>query len=78
MNKRVTYKDILGFTNMRRKLALAYIVASEKLGNFSLLIMRPDFQHHWLHSVPIEKNLMAGRINLTFRKVIPKINGFSN
>ena len=44
----------------------------------TLLIMRPDFQHHWLHSVPIEKNLMAGRINLTFRKVIPKINSFSN
>lgn len=44
----------------------------------TLLIMRPDFQHHWLHSVPIEKNLMEGRINLTFRKVIPKINGFSN
>ena len=44
----------------------------------TLLIMRPNFQRHWLHSVPIEKNLMAGRINLTFRKVIPKINGFSN
>jgi alkylated DNA repair dioxygenase AlkB len=44
----------------------------------TLLIMRPNFQRHWLHSVPIEKNLMVGRINLTFRKVIPKINGFSN
>ena len=43
----------------------------------TLLIMRPDFQHHWLHSVPIEKNLMEGRINLTFRKVIPKTNSFS-
>jgi alkylated DNA repair dioxygenase AlkB len=42
----------------------------------TLLIMRPDFQHHWLHSVPIEKNLMEGRINLTFRKVIPKTNSF--
>ena len=47
------------------------------LRNGTLLIMRPNFQRHWLHSVPIEKNLMAGRINLTFRKVIPKINGFS-
>jgi alkylated DNA repair dioxygenase AlkB len=44
----------------------------------TLLIMRPNFQHHWLHSVPIEKTLMEGRINLTFRKVIPKINSFSN
>ena len=41
----------------------------------TLLIMRPDFQHHWLHSVPIEKNLLEGRINLTFRKVIPKPTG---
>ena len=21
----------------------------------TLLIMRPDFQHHWLHSIPVEK-----------------------
>ena len=41
----------------------------------ALLIMRPDFQHHWLHSVPIEKNLLEGRINLTFRKVIPEPTG---
>ena len=41
----------------------------------TLLIMRPDFQHHWLHSVPIEKNLLEGRINLTFRKVIPEPTG---
>ena len=38
----------------------------------TLLIMRPDFQHHWLHSVPIEKSFIEGRINLTFRKVISK------
>jgi hypothetical protein len=30
----VTCKDILEFTNMLRKLALAYILVSEKLGNF--------------------------------------------
>jgi len=41
------------------------------LRNGSLLIMQPDFQHHWLHSVPIDQNLAEGRINLTFRKVIP-------
>jgi alkylated DNA repair dioxygenase AlkB len=44
----------------------------------TLLIMHPDFQHHWLHSVPVDKNLMAGRIDLTFRKVTPKINSVSN
>jgi len=40
----------------------------------SLLVMRPDFQHHWLHSVPIEKSLTQGRINLTFRKVVSLVN----
>lgn len=39
----------------------------------ALLIMQPDFQHNWLHSVPIDTNVTEGRINLTFRKVIPAI-----
>ncbi len=37
----------------------------------TLLIMQPDFQHHWLHSIPFDKNVTRERINLTFRKVIP-------
>jgi alkylated DNA repair dioxygenase AlkB len=37
----------------------------------TLLIMQPDFQHHWLHSIPFDKNVTQERINLTFRKVIP-------
>jgi len=37
----------------------------------TLLVMQPDFQHHWLHSVPIDQSVTEGRINLTFRKVIP-------
>jgi alkylated DNA repair dioxygenase AlkB len=36
----------------------------------TLLIMQPDFQRHWLHSVPVDKNLAQGRINLTFRQVV--------
>ena len=36
----------------------------------TLLIMHPDFQHYWLHSVPIDQNVTEGRINLTFRKVM--------
>lgn len=36
----------------------------------SLLVMQPDFQHHWLHSIPMQKNVIRGRINLTFRKVL--------
>lgn len=44
------------------------------LRNGSLLIMRPDFQHHWLHSVPLDQSQTEGRINLTFRKIIPANN----
>ncbi|MDD2723364.1 MAG: alpha-ketoglutarate-dependent dioxygenase AlkB [Methylovulum sp.] len=42
----------------------------------SLLVMQPDFQHLWLHSVPIDPNVTVGRINLTFRKVISVSKGF--
>lgn len=44
---------------------------SVSLRSGTLLVMQPDFQHHWIHSVPIDKNVSQGRINLTFRKVIP-------
>jgi alkylated DNA repair dioxygenase AlkB len=44
----------------------------------TLLVMQPGFQHDWLHSLPIDPNLAEGRINLTFRKVIPIVNGFSD
>jgi alkylated DNA repair dioxygenase AlkB len=37
----------------------------------TLLIMQPNFQHDWLHSIPIDKRVQEGRINLTFRKVVP-------
>lgn len=43
------------------------------LGNGSLLIMPSGFQSDWLHSVPVHKQLMQARINLTFRKVIKPI-----
>ena len=36
----------------------------------TLLIMQPDFQRHWLHSLPVDKNTTHERINLTFRKVV--------
>ncbi len=41
------------------------------LPNGSLLVMKPNFQHDWLHSIPIDPDITEGRINLTFRKVIP-------
>jgi alkylated DNA repair dioxygenase AlkB len=39
----------------------------------TLLMMQPDFQHDWLHRVPPDKNVQNGRINLTFRNVVPVI-----
>lgn len=39
----------------------------------SLLIMPPDFQQYWLHSVPQDQALSQARINLTFRRVIEPV-----
>lgn len=43
---------------------------SMKLHKGELLIMQPEFQHHWEHCIPYEFDVLAPRINLTFRKVI--------
>ncbi|MGR9115574.1 MAG: alpha-ketoglutarate-dependent dioxygenase AlkB family protein [Gammaproteobacteria bacterium] len=40
------------------------------LRNGTLLVMEPEFQHQWLHSIPLNHLINQGRINLTFRKVI--------
>ena len=45
-----------------------------ELRSGSLLIMQPDFQKYWLHSLPADHEVSQGRINLTFRKVIPAGN----
>jgi len=39
----------------------------------SLLIMHPEFQRHWLHSVPVDSRISDARINLTFRKVVYRL-----
>jgi alkylated DNA repair dioxygenase AlkB len=39
------------------------------VSNGMLLIMSASFQQHWLHSVPKDETVTAGRINLTFRRV---------
>lgn len=36
-----------------------------------LLLMQPEFQHNWEHSVPAQPDIDAVRINLTFRAVTP-------
>ena len=57
-----------------RRLAFRHKQSSQNgsmvLASGSLLIMQPDFQHQWLHSIPVDHSISQGRINLTFRKVI--------
>lgn len=36
----------------------------------SVLIMRGETQHYWLHQLPKSKNIQDPRINLTFRKIV--------
>ena len=38
-----------------------------KLQNGSLLLMKNETQHHWLHQIPKTKKPLDKRINLTFR-----------
>ena len=45
---------------------------SVSLRSGTLLVMGPDFQKHWLHSIPMDKSVTGGRINLTFRKVLTR------
>lgn len=35
----------------------------------SLLIMKGELQHNWLHQIPVQKKVMQPRINLTFRTI---------
>lgn len=36
----------------------------------SLLIMKNEMQHHWLHQISKTKKDVGGRINLTFRQIL--------
>jgi len=42
-------------------------VVSVLLENGSLLVMKGETQHHWLHTMPKTKKITTPRINLTFR-----------
>lgn len=43
------------------------------LGHGSLLIMKGEMQHYWLHQIPKTKREITGRINLTFRTIKEKV-----
>ncbi len=46
-------------------------VGHQPLSHGSLLVMPPEFQHHWQHSVQADDSTTS-RINCTFRYVYPK------
>jgi len=43
---------------------------SVSLSHGSVLIMKGDTQHHWLHSIPKNKGPAGARVNITFRVII--------
>lgn len=44
-----------------------------KLEHGSLLIMKGEMQHYWLHQIPKTKRVISERINLTFRTIKEKV-----
>ena len=40
-----------------------------ELSSGSLVIMKGELQHHWLHQIPVQKKINEPRINLTFRTI---------
>ena len=45
-------------------------VVSVLLEQGSLLIMKGETQHHWVHTMPKTKKVTTPRINLTFRQFV--------
>ncbi|OWK15051.1 ALKBH2 [Cervus elaphus hippelaphus] len=46
-------------------------VVSLQLAHGSLLMMNHPTNTHWYHSLPVRKKVLAPRVNLTFRKILP-------
>ncbi|XP_008249575.3 DNA oxidative demethylase ALKBH2 isoform X1 [Oryctolagus cuniculus] len=42
-----------------------------QLAHGSLLVMKPPTNTHWYHSLPVRKKVLAPRVNLTFRRIVP-------
>lgn len=53
--------------NPRRKVEAVRV----QLAHGSLLMMNPPTNTHWYHSLPVRKKVLAPRVNLTFRKILP-------
>ena len=41
------------------------------LAHGSLLLMKGETQHHWVHGIPKTKKHVNERMNITFRKILP-------
>lgn len=59
-----------------RKFVLRHRVTKDKvelsLYSGQLIVMSGDTQRYWLHSLPKTKKVKEGRINLTFRTILPR------
>ncbi|XP_024422603.1 DNA oxidative demethylase ALKBH2 [Desmodus rotundus] len=60
------HKDSRGKSPARR-----VEVVRLQLAHGSLLMMKPPTNSCWYHSLPVRKKVLAPRINLTFRKILP-------
>ncbi|XP_066226788.1 DNA oxidative demethylase ALKBH2 isoform X1 [Saccopteryx leptura] len=60
------HKDSRG-KNPSRKVEVVRL----QLAHGSLLMMNHPTNAHWYHSLPVRKKVLAPRVNLTFRKILP-------
>lgn len=60
------HKDSRG-KNPSRRLGVVRL----PLAHGSLLMMNHPTNTHWYHSLPVRKKILAPRVNLTFRKILP-------
>lgn len=60
------HKDSRGRSPCRRLEAVRLALA-----HGSLLMMNPPTNSHWYHSLPVRRKILAPRVNLTFRKILP-------
>jgi len=61
-----------------RKFTFKHKESKEKVGlvleHGSLLVMKDETQHNWLHQLPTTRSIIKPRINLTFRTIIENYN----
>lgn len=72
------YQPIIASVSLgaERKFVFKHRATKDKveivLKNGQLIVMAGDTQRHWVHSLPKTKKVKEGRINLTFRTILPR------